>query len=188
KVFFALRVVAVVEDVVHAQVGMRAVGQADGAGGARDFFHGDEMRQISHARPAVRVRHGDAEQAHVAEFLPQVGRKEVVTIDGFGARRNFLFGKSVHAFAQHVDVVTEGEWAHGLLPKMRTRNGGTGNRSRGRENARLCRSFPIPRAESRLRHCPRMRPAKRGALLPMCDSLILPMALMRSSAMRSAAL
>ncbi len=36
--------------------------------------------------------------------------------------------------------------------------------------------------------CPRMRPRKRGPLLPMCGSLILPIAAMRSSAMRSAAL
>jgi hypothetical protein len=42
--------------------------------------------------------------------------------------------------------------------------------------------------ETRGTYCPRIRPANRGAPFPMCGNLILPIAEMRSSARRSAAL
>ncbi len=62
-------------DLVHAQVRVRAVGQAHRRRAARDFLHGDAVRQIAEPCPAVFLRHGDAEHAEFAELRPQVARE-----------------------------------------------------------------------------------------------------------------
>ncbi len=112
QVFLLLRFVRVVGDVLHAEVRMRAVRKADRARAARDFLHRDDVREIAELRAAVLARHRDAEQAHLAELLPQVGRERVLAIDQIGARRDFLVGERAHAFAQEVDVFAEREWTH----------------------------------------------------------------------------
>src|SRR5256886_7519033 len=48
-------------------VGMRAVGEAHGPRGARDFLHDDDVRQIAELRAAEALRHGDAEQPLLAQ-------------------------------------------------------------------------------------------------------------------------
>ena len=105
----ALCLVAVVEDVVHAQVRVRAVGQADRAGGARDLLHRHHVRQVAQVRAAVVAADGDAEQAHLAELLPQVVGEGVLAVDAVGARGDLLLREGRHALAQHVEVVTEGK-------------------------------------------------------------------------------
>ena len=81
---------------------------------ARDFLHRDDVREIAELRAAVVARHRDAEQAHLAELLPQVGRERVLAIDQVRARRDFLVDECAHAFAQEVDVFAEGKRSHGL--------------------------------------------------------------------------
>jgi hypothetical protein len=100
QVLLALRGRAVVVEVLHAEVGMRAVGQADRAGGAGDFLHRHQMREVAHARAAVLARHGDAQQAHLAELAPQVLRKRVVVVDLRGARGDLGGGETAHGLAQ----------------------------------------------------------------------------------------
>ena len=186
QVLLLLRLAGVVGDVLHAQVRVRAVGQADRAGGARDFLHRDHVREIAQVRAAVFARHGDAEQAHLAELLPQVGRERVVVVDQVRARRDLRVRERAHGLAQQVDVFAEGKWRMVQEPGWGIRESGIGKGRGGIADCFCDSRFSIP--DSRLSYCPRMRPRKRGPWLPMCGSLSLPIALMRSSAMRSAAL
>jgi hypothetical protein len=39
------------------------------------------MGKVAHAAAAEFGRHGDAEQAHLAQLAPQVGREQVVVVD-----------------------------------------------------------------------------------------------------------
>ncbi|MNT27330.1 hypothetical protein D3C72_1629570 [compost metagenome] len=84
---------------------MGAVGEADGGRGARDLFHGDDVRQIAHAGAAVFLADGDAEQAHVAHLAPQIHGELVGAVDFGRARRDFGGGKLLDRFAQGGDVV-----------------------------------------------------------------------------------
>jgi len=72
------------------------------------------VRQIAEAGAAVFLGDCHAEQAHLAEFLPHVGRKQVVLVDGRGARRQLGGDEGLHLFAQHVDGVAEGEVEAGV--------------------------------------------------------------------------
>src|SRR5471030_88658 len=110
QVFLLLRCVAVAVDLVHAQVGVGAVGQADRRPCAADFLHRDDVREIAHAGAAVFFADGDAEQADGAELAPQVGGELVCAVDLGGAWRNLARGKIAHRVAQHVDVYAEVEW------------------------------------------------------------------------------
>src|SRR5690606_34994799 len=68
QVFLFLFFGAVAMNLVHTQVGVGAVGQANRGGGAADFFHGDDVCQVAHVGAAVFFTHGDTQQAHVAHF------------------------------------------------------------------------------------------------------------------------
>jgi hypothetical protein len=81
---------------------------------ARDLLHRHHVRQEAHAGAAVFGRDGHAEQAHLAELLPQVGGKQVVAIDAIGARGDFLFGERMHGFAQQIDVFSKRKGTHSL--------------------------------------------------------------------------
>src|SRR6185437_1403479 len=78
------------------------------------------MREETHPAAAVFGGDGNAEQPHVAELLPQVGREQVVAVDLVGARRDFLLGEGVHAFAQQVDIFTELERLHSISPRRQS--------------------------------------------------------------------
>ncbi|MCY1267363.1 hypothetical protein D9M70_157950 [compost metagenome] len=75
------------------------------------------MGQVTQAGTAVLFRHGNAQQAHVTEFAPQVGGEQVVDVDLSGARGDLLGDEGLNLIAQHVDGFTEGKvqgWiAHG---------------------------------------------------------------------------
>ncbi|MNF26982.1 hypothetical protein D3C84_76290 [compost metagenome] len=100
---------AVAVDLVDAQVGVGAVGQADRRRGAADLLDGDHVGQVAEAGAAVFLGHGDAEQAHVAELLPHVGGEQVVAVDGGGARRQLGGDEGLDLLAEHVDGFAEGE-------------------------------------------------------------------------------
>ena len=100
---------AVAVNLVHAQVRVGTVGQAYAAGCTGNFFHGDHVCQIAHARAAVFFGDGKAKQAHVAEFAPQIHRKLVGAV-GFGSTWcDFFGGKAGNRITQHVDVFAEEE-------------------------------------------------------------------------------
>ena len=102
QVLALLRLVAVAADLIHAQVGVGAVGQADRRRGAADLLHRDDVGEIAHAGAAVFLFDGDAEQAEVAELAPQVHGKLVAAVDLRRARRDLGGGELLHGVAQHV--------------------------------------------------------------------------------------
>ncbi|MNS91120.1 hypothetical protein D3C72_1251970 [compost metagenome] len=65
-----LRLGAVLAQLVHAQVRVRAVGQADATGSTRHFFHRHHVGQVAHAGAAVFFFHGQAQQALLAQLGP----------------------------------------------------------------------------------------------------------------------
>ena len=89
-----LRVVAVAGDLVDAEIGMRAIGEADRGRGARNLLHRDAMFEIAKAKPAIFLRRGDPVQAERAHLRPEVAREKIVAIDlraraaRFPCRRN----------------------------------------------------------------------------------------------------
>ena len=103
KIFPLLRLAAVAPDLVDAEVGVRAVRQADRRRGAADLLHRDDVRQVTHRGAAVFLLDGDAEQADVAHLAPQVRREDVVAVDLRRARRDLAVGELLHRRAQHVD-------------------------------------------------------------------------------------
>ena len=117
-----LRLIAVAHDLVDAEIGMRAVGEADRGRGARDFFHRDAMLEIAEAEAAVFLRRGDPVQAERAHLGPEVAWKEVVAVDRRGARRDFSLGEFSRRFADHVGAFAEVEIE---------RTGGVGDHSGG---------------------------------------------------------
>ena len=68
-------------ELVDAEIGVRAVGEADRGRGAGDLLDRDAMGEIAHAGAAVLLGYGDPEQPERAELLPEVGRKLVVRVD-----------------------------------------------------------------------------------------------------------
>ena len=76
-----LRGGAVAPDLVHAEIGVRAVGEPDRGRSAAHFLHRDHVGEVAHAGAAVLLLDGDAEQAQIAQLRPQVARKLVVAVD-----------------------------------------------------------------------------------------------------------
>jgi hypothetical protein len=109
QVFRLLRGAAVPADLVHAQVGMGAVGEADRGRGAGDLLHGDDVGEVAHLRAAVLLLGGHAEQAHLAELPPQVGGEQVVAVDLARARQDLVLREIPDGVAQQVDVLAEVE-------------------------------------------------------------------------------
>ncbi len=93
--------------LVDAEIGMRAVGEADGARDAADLFHGDDVLEVAEAEAAVFLGHGHAEQAHFPEFGPEFARKAVAAVDLVGDRRNAAQGELADGLAQLVDARTQ---------------------------------------------------------------------------------
>ena len=88
---------------------MRAVGQADRGGGARDFLHRHAVLEIAEPGSAPFLLDGDAVQAELAELGPEVARKGVAAVDLVGARRDLVGGEAAHAVAQHVGGLAQAE-------------------------------------------------------------------------------
>src|SRR6185437_4169628 len=81
QVFALLQFAAVATKLIDAEVGMRAVGQSDRRGSARNLLHRHAMMQIAEAGTAVFFFDGDPVQAERAHFRPEVAWKDVVAID-----------------------------------------------------------------------------------------------------------
>ena len=107
QVLLALGVVAVQVDLVHAQVGVGAVGEADGRGGPGDFLHHQGVGQIAQAGAAVFLAHGDTQHAQIAELLPQLVGEQVVLVHARGDRCDLLAGEGAGAVLQRGEGVVE---------------------------------------------------------------------------------
>ena len=107
-----LRVRPVQLDLVHAKVRMCAIGQADRGRGAGDLLRRDDMGEVGHARPAVFLRHGDAQKAKIAHFLPKLCREAVGAVDLGGDRLHPVLCPAMHHVAQRLDLFSKVEF-HG---------------------------------------------------------------------------
>ena len=63
QIFLTLRVGAITFDLVHTQIAMRAIAQANACRGAGDFFHCDHMGQVAHVGTTKLFSHGDTQHA-----------------------------------------------------------------------------------------------------------------------------
>ena len=96
QIFALLRLAAVAADLVDAEVGMRAVGEADRGGAAADLLHRDAMREIAHSGAAIFFLDRDPVQAERAHLGPQLDREAVGPVDLGGERRDAVLGKAAH--------------------------------------------------------------------------------------------
>ena len=72
--------------LVDAEVRVRAVGERDGARGARELLHRERVVEVPEREPAVLRLDGDPEEAHVSEFLPEVLRSVALAFVALDAR------------------------------------------------------------------------------------------------------
>ena len=63
QIFLTLCVSAVAFDLVHTQIAVRAITQADAGRSARDFFHRHHMGQVAHVGAAKLFAHSDTQHA-----------------------------------------------------------------------------------------------------------------------------
>src|SRR5262249_49997308 len=109
QISVALGIGAVQADLIHAQVGMCAVGEAHGPGGARDLLHDDRVRQVPEAGATPALRYGDAQQPLLAERRPQIAREFVAAVYIGRTRRNPLGGEAPHLRADLLEGLIESE-------------------------------------------------------------------------------
>ncbi|EXI74579.1 MAG: hypothetical protein AW07_01810 [Candidatus Accumulibacter sp. SK-11] len=88
---------------------MGAVRQRDACRCARNLLHGYDVRQVTEAATAVLLGGGDAKQTHGAQLAPEIGREEIVAVDGLGTRGDLAGGKAANAVAQQIDRFAMGE-------------------------------------------------------------------------------
>src|SRR5215204_968029 len=93
QIFALLRVVAVAADLVDAEVGMRAIGQADCCRRPRHFLDRDAMLEIAEPAAAIFFLDGNPMQAERANFWPEIARKLVALVDIGRTRRDLLARK-----------------------------------------------------------------------------------------------
>src|SRR4029450_12729022 len=86
-------------NLVDAEVGVGAVGQANRGRGAADLLHGDAVGEIGHIGAAVLLLDRDAMKPQLAHRRPQVDRELVLLIDFRGAWRDLLEREAAHAVA-----------------------------------------------------------------------------------------
>jgi len=107
QVFALLRLAAVATNLVHAQVRMRAVGQAHRSGRAADLLHCDHMLEIPQARAAIVLFHRQPEQAEFAHLGPEIARELVGAVNLVRTGRDQVLGKATHRVAEHVGGFAE---------------------------------------------------------------------------------
>ena len=96
-------------DLVHAKVGMGAVGQAHRGRGPGDLLHGHHMLEIAQAGAAILGLHRKAQEAQGAHLWPEVAGEGVVPVDGRGARGDALGSETGDGGPQGVGGLTQGE-------------------------------------------------------------------------------
>ncbi len=86
---------------------MGAVGQRDAGAGPGDLLDRDHMREVSHPGAAVFLGHGDAQQAQLAQFGPELGGELVAAVDLGGHRLQPFLRPAVHHVAQGIHILAE---------------------------------------------------------------------------------
>src|SRR6266702_8868970 len=114
QIFPLLQLVAVAADLVDAEVGMRAVGQADRSRRPRNLLDRDAMLEIAKAGSAIFLFHRDAVQAERTNLGPEVARKLVAAVDLGGARRDLVLRESMHRLANRIRGFTQVEIEHSM--------------------------------------------------------------------------
>ena len=104
-----LLVGAVAADLVDAEVGVRAVGEADGGRGAAHLLDGDDVLEIAQPRAAILLLDGDAVQAELAHLGPQLAREAVGLVDLGGDRRHLVGGETLDLLAQGIGGLAQAE-------------------------------------------------------------------------------
>ena len=117
-----LRLSAVAVDLVHTQIAVRAIGQAHGSTGTRNFLHRNHVGEIAHIGSAILLRDGDAQHSQLTKLAPYIHGELVSTINFSRTRRNLALRKVTHGIAQRINIFTElkvQSWqigkAHGCL-------------------------------------------------------------------------
>ena len=123
QVFLALGPGAVAADLIDAKVGVGAVGETDRSRCPRNFFERDDVGKVAQIGAAVFLAGGHAEQAHVSEFFPEVGREFVGAVDFGSTWRDLGVGKRLHRITQQVDVFAEAEVEAGNVHVVCLRDG-----------------------------------------------------------------
>src|SRR6266496_162154 len=114
QIFPLLRLVAVAADLVDAEIGMRAIGQADRGGSARYLLDRDAVFEITEPGPAIFLLDGDAVQAERADFRPEVARKLVAAVDFGGARGDLVAREIMDGLANRIRGLAQIEIEHPL--------------------------------------------------------------------------
>src|SRR6266702_4315617 len=114
QIFPLLQLVAVAADLVDAEVGMRAVGQADRGRRPRNLLDRDAMLEIAEAGSAIFLFHRDAMQAERSNFGPEVARELVAAVDLGGARRDLVLREGMHRLANRIRGFTQVEIEHSM--------------------------------------------------------------------------
>ena len=110
-----LRLGAVAADLVDAEIGMRAVGQADRAEAREISSIATTVLEIAEPGAAVFLLDRDAVQAERAQLRPQVARECVAAVDLGGARRDLGRRRSARdGVAHHVGGFAEVEIEAGI--------------------------------------------------------------------------
>src|SRR6185437_10294079 len=107
QVFPLLRLAAIAAELVDTEIGMRAVGQADGGGSARNLLQRDAMLEIAEPCPAILFLDRDAMQAKRADLRPEVAWKLIAPVDLGRAGRDLVAGEIVNGFANRVRRLAE---------------------------------------------------------------------------------
>ena len=89
-------------ELVDAEVGVGAVGEADGAGGPGDLLHGDAVVHVAEPHPAVLLGRREAVEVEVPHEPPQVHlpREVVGRVDRRRVRRDGLLRELAHALLE----------------------------------------------------------------------------------------
>ena len=96
-------------NLVDAEIGVRAVAQADGAARPAHFFHRHDVFEIAEPQAAILFRHRDPMQPERAHLGPEFTREGVGSVDLGGERRNAALGEFPRGFADGVGGLAEGE-------------------------------------------------------------------------------
>ncbi len=83
---------------------MRPVRQTNRGRCARDFFHRNDVREITHRGAAEFFFDSNTEDAEGAHLAPQIHRELVGAVDFGSARRDFGLRELLDGFAQGGDV------------------------------------------------------------------------------------
>src|SRR5947209_8702412 len=107
KIFALLRLRSVLGKLVDAEVGVRAIRQADGCGRAGNLFHGDDVREIAEVGAAVFFVDRDTQQPEVAELGPYFAGRVVLAIYLRGDGSDFVLGKTAHGLPKERDRLAQ---------------------------------------------------------------------------------